>query len=751
MTWISSIASQIMDAVSGLFLNALGTDMVTMEEYFPFITKAFDVMQYTAWAVLFLIVVWQLFRAFGGPITEAENPWQLVVRGAIFALLIGYAKPIFMLALDIARAPYTALMDVSMTAEEFTFAGVEQVLSNGLLTIVSTVTVVGPILVLILLIALGWNYFKLLLEAVERYIVVGVLCYTSPLAFCMGGSKATNQVFKSWCRMVGSQLLLLVMNVWFIRGFNSSAGQYIGNGGALSTGQGSWMKDKELKEILEIKPPLQADGIILGEKNGSVVCLPKDTRLNRHIAVFGASGTRKSRGVIRPALFTILKRGESAVITDPKAELYNDTAELFRKNGYEVKVFNLVDPRHGDSWNCMSDLNGDTLLAQVLTNVIISNTSEGKGDHFWDNGEANLLKALVLYIDLDRSRSPETKNLAAAYQLLTQNSERQLTALFEKLPLDHPARAPFNLFSQASDTVRSGIVLGLGTRLQVLQNEAVRDIISRSDIDLTAPGKRKCAYFVILSDQDATMAFLSSLFFSFLFIKLVRYADSTPELRCKVPVNLIFDEFNNVGKLGGAADGSDFARTLSVIRSRAIYVMLAVQSLGQLQNRYPNNLWAEIVGNLDVQLMLGCTDEVSAEYFSARSGDMSVEINSTMTVRKTIAVAQVIPQYRQTEGQGRRRLLTPDEVLRIPNEELLVVIRGHNVLKLKKFDYADHPLAKELTPVSILDYTPPHAAAPFLQTETTSPHAASEERPHTSSIPSKRRTLYSSAKPPSEF
>lgn len=385
---------------------------------------------------------------------------------------------------------------------------------------------------------------------------------------------------------------------------------------------------------------------------------------------------------------TYYEPDETIVTSEPvNVAAYNDTAELFRKNGYEVKVFNLVDPRHGDSWNCMSDLNGDTLLAQVLTNVIISNTSEGKGDHFWDNGEANLLKALVLYIDQDRSRSPETKNLAAAYQLLTQNSERQLTALFEKLPLDHPARAPFNLFSQASDTVRSGIVLGLGTRLQVLQNEAVRDIISRSDIDLTAPGKRKCAYFVILSDQDATMAFLSSLFFSFLFIKLVRYADSTPELRCKVPVNLIFDEFNNVGKLGGAADGSDFARTLSVIRSRAIYVMLAVQSLGQLQNRYPNNLWAEIVGNLDVQLMLGCTDEVSAEYFSARSGDMSVEINSTMTVRKTIAVAQVIPQYRQTEGQGRRRLLTPDEVLRIPNEELLVVIRGHNVLKLKKFDY----------------------------------------------------------------
>ena len=239
VTWVSSIASELMDAVSRVFLDALGTDMGAMEGYFPFVTKAFEVMQYMAWAVLFLITVWQLFRVFGGPITEAENPWQLLLRSALFALLVGAARPIFTMALDIARAPYTALMEVSMEAEDFTFAGIEEALKNGLTTIVSTVSVVGPILILILLIALGWNYFKLLLECVERYIVVGVLCYTSPLAFAMGGSKATNQVFKSWCRMVGSQLLLLVLNVWFLRAFDSSVGQFIGNGGALASGGGS--------------------------------------------------------------------------------------------------------------------------------------------------------------------------------------------------------------------------------------------------------------------------------------------------------------------------------------------------------------------------------------------------------------------------------------------------------------------------------------------------------------------------------
>ena len=237
--WVASIMTQVMDAVSGVFLEALGTDMTAMEEYFPFVTAAYSIMQYTAWALLFLIVVWQLFRTFGGPITEAEPPFELLARGALFAFLITYAKPIFSLVLEIARAPYTALMESSLDPGDFTFAGIEQALTSGLTTIVSVATVVGLILLIVMMIALGWNYFKLLLETVERYVLVGVLCYTSPLAYAMGASKSTSRVFQSWCRMVGSQLLLLVLNVWFLRAFNSSVGHFVANGGALTSGQGN--------------------------------------------------------------------------------------------------------------------------------------------------------------------------------------------------------------------------------------------------------------------------------------------------------------------------------------------------------------------------------------------------------------------------------------------------------------------------------------------------------------------------------
>ena len=241
------------------------------------------------------------------------------------------------------------------------------------------------------------------------------------------------------------------------------------------------------------------------------------------------------------------------------------------------------------------------------------------------------------------------------------------------------------------------------------------------------------------------MAFLSSLFFSFLFIRLTRFADTCPNARCKVPVHLILDEFNNIGRIGGASDGSDFARSLSVVRSRDIRVMLAVQSLGQLQNRYPNNLWAEILGNCDIQLMLGCTDDVTANYFSDRSGDVSIRVDSTMTVRRTFAIAQLIPQYRLSEGQGKRKLLTPDEVLRLSDRELLCVIRGCNLLKLEKFDCSLHPVYAQIRKASIVEDLP-REAPPFSQPETEKGERTAAQQNQTP-----RKRLRASEKPPDGF
>ena len=532
---------------------------------------------------------------------------------------------------------------------------------------------------------------------------------TKPL-YCLGKAFTKEGFISMLVIIAGTAVTIVYFKIQNRFGSNDKDDRNFARSKSGVYGTAGWMTPKEMKNVLEVSSPQNARGVILGHKNGSVICLPENTRLNKHICVFGASGTMKSRAIIRPYLFQSIKRGESVICSDPKGELYSDTAELFRRSGYTVRVFNLVNPAHSDSWNCMSGLDGDTMMAQILTNVIISNTGKGRPDHFWDNGEGNLLKSLILYIDQDPSRSPDAKHLPAVYQMLTQHTEKTLGNLFDRLSITHPAKAPYNLFAQASDTVKAGIVLGLGTRLQVLQNQAIRNITSKSELDLSEPGKSKCAYFVILSDQENSTEFISSLFFSILFIKLTRYADSLPNQRCKIPVNVVFDEFNNIGQL------DTYPRRLSVVRSRLIQVCHVVQSLAQFKNRYPDEQWAEIIGNCDTQIMLGCTEEQTAEYFSARSGDMTVDINSTMTVKQSIAIAQVIPQYRHTAGTGKRRLLTPDEVLRIPNDEMLIIIRGEKVLRANKFDFTGHPYAKRIIRSSVMDYNPNNKQSP--QTET---------------------------------
>ena len=274
-----------------------------------------------------------------------------------------------------------------------------------------------------------------------------VVCFRS--AFSLNGLKGMGIVIAA----VAGLILYIRFSGQDANKGQDERGFTVSNTGTYGTA--GWMSSKDMKEVFEITTAEKAEGTILGEHKGKLICLPTDTKLNRHVAVFGASGTMKSRAVIRNMLFQSIHRGESVLVSDPKSELYNDTSELFRKNGYEVKVFNLVDPKHSDTWNCMSDLEGDTLMAQVLTNVIIGNTSQGKGDHFWDSGEMNLLKALVLYVALDEHRTPDQKNLWEVYQYLITKTELELALMFGLLPFGHPAKAPFNLFAQASDNVRS--------------------------------------------------------------------------------------------------------------------------------------------------------------------------------------------------------------------------------------------------------------------------------------------------------
>lgn len=466
-------------------------------------------------------------------------------------------------------------------------------------------------------------------------------------------------------------------------------------------GTSGFMTDAEMRQVLEVVPDISKNrGVILGKLHGKAVCLPEKTRMNRNVAVFGASGSMKSRAYARNVVFQCVKRGESLIITDPKSELYADLCLYLQDNGYTVKVFNLINPENSDSWNCLAEIEGQELMAQLFCDVIIKNTGSVKADHFWDNSEMNLLKALVLYVD--QGFPPEGRNIGQVYKLLTMSSEKELNGLFDLLPVTHPAKAPYNIFKQASDTVRSGVIIGLGTRLQVFQNQMIRQITSYNEINLTLPGREKCAYFCITSDQDSAFDFLSSLFMSFVFIKLVRYADKYGEDgMLPVPVHILADELAN-----GGCTIADLTKKISTIRSRKLSISCIFQNLPQMQNRYPLNQWQEIIGNCDTQLFLGCTDEMTAEFISNRTGEVSVAVSSRAKQLNTWRISDYTPEYRETHSIGKRKLLTPDEVLRLPLDQALIILRGQKVLKVEKYDYTLHPESSRLKPCRASDHTP---------------------------------------------
>ena len=492
------------------------------------------------------------------------------------------------------------------------------------------------------------------------------------------------------CVAVIGILVFMVMRMGY-----SETGEYDRDRNLVYSNKGTYgtagfMTKKEMKGVLDLVPDIRKHhGTILGELDGQVVCIPEDTRFNGNIAVYGASGSKKTRAFCVNMILQCAARGNSMVITDPKSELYEKTSEYLRHKGYTVRVFNLVTPSASDSWNCLSEIEGKELMAQLFCDVVIKNTGSEKGDHFWDNAELNLLKALVLYVS--NNYPPEKKNIGEVYQLLAMSSEKELNALFDVLPVGHPAKAPYSIFKQSSENVRGGVIIGLGSRLQVFQNQDIRNITSRDEIDLELPGQQPCAYYCITSDQDSTFDFLSSLFLSFIFIKLVRFADEQcPNGELPVPVHVLGEELCATGVI------PDLSRKISVIRSRHLSLSAVFQNLAGLQNRYPYNQWQEILGNCDVQLFLGCTDALTAQFISDRTGEASISVTSKAKQLGTWRISNYTPEYRETSGVGRRKLMTMDEVLRMDTDKALVIIRGKKVLEVDKYDYSKHPESKKL-------------------------------------------------------
>ena len=492
-----------------------------------------------------------------------------------------------------------------------------------------------------------------------------------------------------------------------------------------SHGTSGWMTKKERVKILESGTADELPCTILCKTKDSgfsdefaeYLGLRSDSGLNKHIIAYGATGSGKSRGFVKPLMLKMAqlleagKSKQSMIIVDPKAELFEQYSEFLKDCGYTVRAFNLLDMENSDGWNCIGETEGDVDMVQSVAETIIRNTSEdGQKADFWDKAEQNLLIALILYVQ--SMRDPVTnellpiheRSLGTIYKILSSESAKSLDAKFQRLPLDHPARGPYGIFKQAASNLWGNVFIGLGSRMNVFQNKLVDKITKYHEIDLELPGKQPCAYFCIISATDTAYEFLSSLFFSMLFKKLSDYARKHGDERGRLPVevNFVMDEFCNVGKL------LDFKKTISVVRGYGINCQIIVQSIAQLSDRYPIKEWEEIVGNCDTQLVLGCNDMMTSEYISKRCGSVTIQLTNSMAPQTPLfsPITREVTGYRQTKSNNTRPLMYPEEILQMDNKECLVLIRGQKPLKGLKIIPDELSDYKRLRYSRVADYIP---------------------------------------------
>lgn len=223
--WIAKQVMNGLDMISTSVLGALGCNMSTFTRYFPADETMYKIFVALAIGLILLNWIWQLFKNFGlSAGIEAEDPVKLSIRSVLFILLAYFANEIVDIVLKIGGTPYSWILNSALPPLDFANF-------NSVLLTILGVCASGSValIALILLLILAWNYIKLLFEAAERYVLLGVLVYTAPVAFALGASQTTSNIFKSWCRMFGGQIFLLLMNAWCLRLFTSMVGAFLSN------------------------------------------------------------------------------------------------------------------------------------------------------------------------------------------------------------------------------------------------------------------------------------------------------------------------------------------------------------------------------------------------------------------------------------------------------------------------------------------------------------------------------------------
>ena len=417
-----------------------------------------------------------------------------------------------------------------------------------------------------------------------------------------------------------------------------------------------------------------------------------------HLLVIGSTRSGKSRRIILPTIWTLARAGESMIVSDPKGELHSYSFKYLKELGYKVILIDLRNPYRGNQWNPVLEVAsyleaGDYSLASQsawdIANIITNQQPHIGVDPIWPQSQESLTAALILAVA--SSAPKEAKHLGSAYEMLHRlgaGGGELLDKYFKSLPNNHLAASAYGVTALSEDRLRSSIFTGTAAQLRLWSDPAVVYLTSKKDHDLDSVGKEKTAVFIVIPDERATRNVLATLYISQAYQALVDLANRSGG-RLAQRVNFVLDEFGNLPPI------PDFDKKITVAAGRGMRFLLAVQDISQIKAKY-RELAQTITGNCATWVYILTTDLETAKIISGKTGQYTIRTESYSS-----QVKHTDYSHGTSEGLTGRSLLTPDEVLRWPQDRALILQARQNPAILPLPDLSMWPASFDLIPSAL--------------------------------------------------
>lgn len=419
------------------------------------------------------------------------------------------------------------------------------------------------------------------------------------------------------------------------------------------------------------------NGLIVGRvpDKKQVLIVPRTTAIdNRNVYIVGSSGSGKGQSYVIPNLLN--NKEETLIVTDPKGELFDQTAAIKREQGYRVYQIDFINFKQ-DGYNLLDYVLDDQDAQSVSVTIAKNSTKDGKEDFFMERAQ-KMLAGLIVYCKTEIPNASMQDVLDAFNEKVAPDEDRFREWVDEELGTGHPAYQLLKGLTTLGGNTRASVTSSFASQVSIFTLKKISEMTRTSDFNFREFQEQKSVLYVKLPMDENPFTPLTSVFFDQLIAQFYKMADENKG-KLKIPTIFLLDEFANIGKI------EKYGRVLATCRGLGLSMNTIVQDNGQIESIYGKEMVRSILSNHDTLLFLRSKDMETIKYFSQLAGETTAKVQTGSTSQSGgFLSGKSSASQSQSEQYVKRSLIPEGDLSSISREDCYLFVSGLYPMKLQK-------------------------------------------------------------------